>query len=301
MISKEYLKKLYIDENKTQSEAATILGISQSQVCYLIRKYNLYKDKNRNKKNHKKHWTKEEVGILMEMYGIYSFESIAKKLGRSVESIENKRNRLKLGDSLEYTEYITAKELAAALGRTIKTIVKWIKEKGLQASYKTLAFKQKFYRIKVTEFWIWANKNQDIMRWDLYKRKSLGDEPKWLDAEIKKALKNKVVVRRWTKTDICYLISYYNNGMSYEDMSKNLNRTIPAIDRRLNILGIQRRQINVPWREEETEILREMRSKGYTFQSIADELGRALSLVQEKCKKYNIEKGKPNLPVYATV
>jgi DNA-directed RNA polymerase specialized sigma subunit len=32
MISKESLKKLYLDENKTQSEAAAILGISQSQV-----------------------------------------------------------------------------------------------------------------------------------------------------------------------------------------------------------------------------------------------------------------------------
>lgn len=297
MISKELLEELYVKQGLKQREIADKLNISQTKVCYLCKKYGIYKDKNREKiKNHNKHWTDEEIKILIDNYGKYSFKTIGKMMGKTAKAVENKKNRLKLGDSLKYTEYITAKELAKALGRSHTTIRRWINKNGLPATYKTLIYSQKFYRIKVSKFWSWARLNLNLMKWELYERGLLGKEPMWLDSEIKKYnKKSKINCKKWTKTDICYLISYYKNGLSLSEISEKLNRTKAAIDKRLRILEIPKRNVNVPWREEETEILKQMRSEGKTLKEISEELGRAISIVSGKCQLYHVKKRKINI------
>lgn len=290
-IEREILEKLYIEENKTQKEIAEILGTIQSVVSYFCQQYKIHRPKRRNHINKFKAWTSEDLQTLRELYGIFSFETIAKKLGRTPKAIETMKNKLKLGDPLTYTEYITAQELAKALNRSHASVVMWINSKGLPAVKKSVTIKRKNYRIRIEDFWKWAKGNPKYMRWDLYERNSLGEEPKWLDKLIKESLKGFTKNHNiWSDAEICYLKEYYNKGISIPQISKKINRTSAAIDFKLRKLGVKRHTVNLPWRTEETELLKELRSQGLTYAQIAEELGRTKSLISEKCRLFNISK-----------
>lgn len=292
-ISRELLERLYIEENKTQKEIAEELGTIQSTVSYFCIKYNIHRPKRRNHVNKYKVWSKKDILTLRRMYGVYSYEAIAERLGRTVHAVNTKKNQLKLGRPLEYTEYITAFDLAKALGRAHSSVAMWINKRGLPAVKKSVTMKAKYYRIKVKDFWKWAKENPKYMRWDLYERNSLGKEPSWLDGIIKEYFKNQVKKHElWTETEVCYLKEYYKQKMPIPEIAKKLNRTAAAIDFKLRKLGVKRHKVNLPWRDEETELLKELRMQGLTYKEIAEELGRAKSLIGEKCRLFNIEKVK---------
>ena len=65
-----------------------------------------------------------------------------------------------------------------------------------------------------------------------------------------------------------------------------------AIDGRLVFLKVKRNNVHVEWRNEETEILFDMRSKGICYREIAEELGRGLEVVQKKHKMLILEQRK---------
>jgi len=290
-ISKELLAKLYLEENKTQKEIAEMLGTIQSVVSYFCQKYNIHRPKRRNHKNKYKAWTEEDIQNLREWYGIYSFDVIAQRLGRTTKGVNTKKNQLKLGNPLEYTEYITAQDLAKALNRGHASIVMWINKKGLPAVKKVVAIKNKNYRIRINEFWKWAKENPKYMRWDLYERNSLGEEPEWLGVIVKESLKGFTKnYNSWSDAEICYLKEYYKQSMSLVEISKKINRTAAAIDFKLRKLGVKRHKVNLKWRDEETELLKELRLQGLTQKEIAEELGRTKSLIGEKCRLFNITK-----------
>jgi len=290
-ISKELLEKLYLKENKTQKEIAEMLGTIQSVVSYFCQKYNIHRPKRRNHVNKCKAWTEEDIQNLREWYGIYSFDIIAQRLGRTIKGVNAKKHQLKLGNPLQYTEYISAQDLAKALNRGHASVVMWINKKGLPAVKRVVAIKCKNYRIITNEFWKWAKENPKYMRWDLYERNSLGEEPEWLDEAIKESLKGFIKNHNsWSDAEICYLKEYYKQGMSLVEISKKINRTAAAIDFKLRKLGVKRHVVNLKWREEETELLKELRSQGLTQKEIAEELGRTKSLIGEKCRLFNIGK-----------
>lgn len=58
-----------------------------------------------------KRWSKEEEDLLMRWYGTHPIEQIAKKLGKTVGAVLNKRQRLKLGAFLGNGDYITRQDL----------------------------------------------------------------------------------------------------------------------------------------------------------------------------------------------
>jgi predicted transcriptional regulator len=292
-ISKELLEKLYLDENKTQKEIAEQLGTTQSVVSYFCQKYNIHRPKRRNHKNKYKPWTDEDIQNLRDWYGIYSFDTIAKRLGRTAKGVETQKNKLKLGNPLKYTEYITAFDLAKALNRGHSSVTMWINKRGLPAAKKSVSTERKYYRIKISEFWKWAKENPKYMRWYLYERNSLGEEPKWLDEAIKESLKGFTKNHNnWSDAEELYLKEYYKQGMPLIEISKKINRTAAACDFKLRKLGVKRHKVNLPWRDEETELLKELRLQGLTYKEIAEELGRTKSLIGEKCRLFNIEKVK---------
>lgn len=62
-----------------------------------------------------KRWTKEDEELLMKWYGSYPIDKIAKRLDRTVGSIINKRQRMKLGAFLDNGDYITLNQLVKAV------------------------------------------------------------------------------------------------------------------------------------------------------------------------------------------
>ena len=291
-ISRELLEELYVNQGLKQHEIAKKLRTSQTNISYHCTKYKLKETKKLQKKFKYKHWTEDEEAILIDMYGMHSYGKIAQRLQRSETAIIQKARKMNLGSPQQASEYINMSELGECLGRSKSTIKRWIKLKGLPHSKRIISKKEKMYRIDVQKFWKWAYENINLMKWELYTRNSLGKEPEWLDKKIKEYnSKNKTKVTEWTETEIANLELWYKQGVEIKEIGKRLNRTPTAVDIRLTRIGADRRRIiTLPWKDEEIEMLLEMRGKKkMKIKDIAEELGRSERGVMRKCDRLKAE------------
>ncbi|MCE5221887.1 MAG: hypothetical protein LLF98_11670 [Clostridium sp.] len=122
------------------------------------------------------------------------------------------------------------------------------------------------------------------MKWELYERNSLGDEPKWLEKRKKRYMKDRIENKgkEWSKTEDCYLANYYKQGKKLKEIAELLSRTISAVDARLTFLGVKRTRITINWKPIEVEMLMQMRKEDKTYGEIAEELGRTEKSVKRK-------------------
>lgn len=275
---------MYVKKGLTQQQIAKEVGLSQTNVSYYCKIYKLKKCTKLNKKFKYRAWTEEDETILIEMYGMYSYKRISKRLKRSETAIVQKARKLNLGSPRQATGYVNMSELGECLGRSKSTIKRWIKLKGLPYCKKVISKKEETYRIDVNKFWAWAYKNINLMKWELYTRNSLGKEPKWLAEKIKEynsKIKHKTT--EWTETEIANLELWYSQGVEIKEIGKRLNRSPTAVDIRLTRIGADRRRIIIlPWKDEEVEMLINMRKNKMTIKDIAEELGRSVRGVQRK-------------------
>ena len=291
-ISKELLEELYVNQGLKQHEIAKKLRTSQTNISYHCIKYKLKETKKLQKKFKYRVWTEEDEDLLIEMYGMHSYKKISQRLQRSETAIIQKARKMNLGSPQQASEYINMSELGECLGRSKSTIKRWIKLKGLPHSKRIISKKEKMYRIDVQKFWKWAYENINLMKWELYTRNSLGKEPEWLDKKIKEYnSKIKYKTTEWTETEIANLELWYKQGVEIKEIAKRLNRTPTAVDIRLTRIGADRRRIiTLPWKDEEIEMLLEMRGKKkMKIKDIAEELGRSERGVMRKCDRLKAE------------
>ena len=125
------LEKLTMVDKKTPKEIAKILGRTEDAIIIKINRRGL-----QIQTNDKRFWTKEEETLLSDLWGTESFETIAKKLNRTVSSIKNKAFLLGLGSVIENNyNGLTIKDISDLLGVNINTVsVGWI---GLGLSIKS--------------------------------------------------------------------------------------------------------------------------------------------------------------------
>lgn len=274
--TKEQLEELY-KQGKSQNEIGQLIGIGQSEVSRLFQKYGI---KSRNV------WTKEDLEYLEENYGKYSLSNIGKKTGKSEVAVKIKAKRLGLGGVLNASDKIVATQLANLVKVDTKTLIRWIKLKGLKATNAKLA-KRKFYMIDINDFWKWAKDNKEFIKWRELEVGFLGAEPKWTAAARKECSKIPKQ-RKWTVNQDKLLVMYFEAGKTYKEIARLLNRTDASIQRRIARKGFARR-IELPWKPIEDKMLITMKNKGFTDEKIAEELGRSLSSTiwkrKELCKK----------------
>lgn len=175
------LEKLTMIDKKTPKEIAEILGRTEDAIIIKINRRGL-----QIQTNDKRFWTKEEETLLSDLWGTESFETIAKKLNRTVSSIKNKAFLLGLGSVIE-SNYngLTIKDISDLLGVNINTVsVGWI---GLGLKYKVQKIsKSKSYRyVEIKDLYEFLEENQNI--WDSrnLERNILGAEPEWLKEKRK--------------------------------------------------------------------------------------------------------------------
>ena len=291
-ISRELLEELYVNQGLKQHEIAKKLRTSQTNVSNHCIKYKLKESKKLQKAFKYKHWTEEDEALLIEMYGMHSYKKISQRLQRSETAIIQKARKMNLGSPQQASEYINMSELGECLGRSKSTIKRWIKLKGLPHSKRIISKKEKMYRIDVQKFWKWAYENINLMKWELYTRNSLGKEPEWQDKKIKEYnSKIKYKTTEWTETEIANLQLWYKQGVDLKEIGKRLNRSPNAVDIRLTRIGADRRRIiTLPWKDEEIEMLLEMRGKKkMKIKDIAEELGRSERGVMRKCDRLKKE------------
>lgn len=235
-------------------------------------------------------WTAEEIDYLVENIGIKSKIYIAKKLNRTPGAIKSKAQSLKIGNLIYNSERLTAAELSRAIHTDKKTIAYWINNKGLKCSRVKSYKKRKYYQIKISDFWEWAEKHKESIKWKNVELNILGKEPVWVhQARLNDLNRVKNKFEKWTKEEDAFLRDNYLR-LSRKEISKRLNRTVNGVQARANALRIVR-TIKLKWKQEEIDMLIKYKLKGYTDKKSAELLGRSYNSVRWK-KAELIKQGK---------
>lgn len=281
MLDRDLLYKKFIIEDKTIKEVAEELNVTPKAVFYWNQKYNFHK---------RKEWKNEEIEYLKENFGSEPIEEIARKLNRSVSAVILKSRRLRMGSISANMDNLSAYQLGKALGIQARDVISFITKYGLKAR-KVKLIKRKVYRIKLNNFWKWAELNKNRIHWDKVEKNVLGKEPPWVDdarKEIDIATKKKYT--KWSEYEKDKLKFYYNKGLTYKEIANRLNRGIATVQAMRKKMGLPNKIIELKWQDEEIEILIDMAFKGYKDEEIAEELGRSKKMVVYK--KANLrEKG----------
>lgn len=239
-----------------------------------------------------KPWTAKELSILTEDWGKKSIPSIAKKLERSVYSVKIKARKLGLGAVLMAGDYITLNQLAMAVtgqkhGDNYK-LKSWVENRGLPVHTRKVE-KCSFRVVYLKEFWEWAEKNRSFIDFTKMEPLILGEEPSWVEAQRKKDFTSHARQRRrpWTAGETNRLIALLKmHRYSYTELSKELNRTNGAIQRKIQDLGLKERPLRADnhnrWTEAEVSILKSYITEGEHFDRIGDEVGRSEKAVRGK-------------------
>lgn len=153
-----------------------------------------------------KAWTTEEMDYLENKWGRVTVHYIAKKLGRTETSITLKAQRMKLGSRLT-DDCVTFNELLKALG--LQGSYSWLREKYITINGLPVKKRGKYLKIKIDDFWKWAEQHKQILNFSKFEKNSLGKEPSWVDEKRRADLSNPRKVsnnRPWTKEEDALLI-----------------------------------------------------------------------------------------------
>lgn len=236
-----------------------------------------------------RNWTKEEYEYLENNWGLLSLPTIAKNLNRSETGVLIKVQRLGLGAFLESGDYITVQQLYTALGCEGNAGYKklsWIEKRGLPIKYKKVR-NNKFMIIRIEDFWKWAEKNRDFIDFSKMPAGILGKEPEWVKQQRKIDEKNSVNFKKtpWTPyEDVQLKTALKKHKYTYLELSKMLNRTEGAIQRRICDLGLKERPVKADnhtfWTEEQYEKLTECIKNGIPYSLMADIIGKSAKAIR---------------------
>ena len=236
-----------------------------------------------------RNWNQAEISYLQDNWGVVSVKSISAHMNRSLNAINVMKNRLGLGAFLDNGDYITYHQLLLALGIAGGMGYKntsWIKNKGFPVKYKTVN-DCKFKIVYLEDFWKWAELNRTMIDWSKVELNILGKEPDWVKKQretdyLKGA---KVKTTPWTKTEDEVLRNLLKQfRYSYIDLSKKLQRTEGAIQRRISDLGLKERPLKADnhtlWTDREYQMLAEMIKQRLSYELMSDKLGKSSKAIR---------------------
>lgn len=234
-------------------------------------------------------WTKEELEYLESKWGYVAIPTIADNLGKSINAVKLKANRIGLRNHLHSGSLITLYQFCEAIGK--KNSYAWIKDRwvrlGLPVKYQR-TIKKRYAMIDIDDFWQWAEQHKDIVDFT-FEENILGMEPSWVKEARKASYAKKMNKNPWTAADDCklkYMLNQYR--YTYDDFCRELNRTEGAVKRRILTLGLKQRPIrhyDKHWQDDEIEILLNMKNAGHCFEEIGRKLKRSGSAVRGKYER----------------
>ena len=156
MLDRDLLYQKFIVEDKSVEEVAKYFNTTIGSINYWNKKYNFHK---------RKEWKNEEIEYLKENFGSQPIEEIARKLNRNVSAVILKSRRLRIGSISANMDNLNTVQLGDALGIQAKDVISFITKYGLKAR-KVKLIKRRVYRIKLSNFWKWAELNKDKIHWE---------------------------------------------------------------------------------------------------------------------------------------
>lgn len=242
-----------------------------------------------------KTWTPEEEYYLQNSWGLVSIHGIAKHLGRSIDAVKVRANRIGLGNMIYYGDYITLNQLLIAVKGTNAgggyVLKSWVKERGLPVHRQKII--NKYVRVVyLDEFWKWAEKNRSFIDFAKMEPLALGAEPDWVAQQRKLDFQGYAIQRKdpWTSEDDSRLIMLLKmHKYTYAELSDMLRRSSGAIQRRCCDLGIKERPVKASsndtknkWTDRDFEILANGIRNGECYSSIGKKIGKSDKAIRGK-------------------
>ena len=228
-------------------------------------------------------WTSEEETYLMEKWGQASIPAIAKHLDRTVEAIKNRASRLHLGPVLMGGGYVTFNQLMLVLtgGSQSYTYQKesWIKKRCLPVHTKRV-IDNSFLVVYLDEFWVWAEQHRSFIDFSKMEPLALGAEPAWVAQQRKIDAISYANQRKdpWTRQEdqrLAYFVKQHK--YTYVEVSRELRRSVGAIQRRCIDLGLKERPVREsprnPWSDADFQLMADMIRQGCSYTMIGDACG----------------------------
>lgn len=190
------------------------------------------KAKNRNKK-----WTEEERDYLLDILSSSSsIERAASMLGRTVPAVNRELERMKIGTLSSFVGAFTTYELSDIISVDPKTILQWIKTRGLpsrQIKKHKSSSGVHYYSVNPDDFWRWAKKNKSLVPFSNIKRGILLPEPDWLEEAVAADNLRRGASYFWSIKEDKELYKYYQQGLTQVQIGLKMNRSRSSIQKRL--------------------------------------------------------------------
>ncbi len=239
-----------------------------------------------------KKWTKEEEEQLQEEWGLYSVDTIAKRLGRTRNAILVRVARLGLGSHLENSTLISFNVLLKELGYTggYEEQLRKFTAAGLKI-HKQRVKDCSFRMVDIDEFWEFAEKNRHLLDFARLEENALGAEPAWVKVKRTEDYKRKCAVKphntKWTDAEDRELIRLLRTyRYTYPEISQRLRRTEGAIQRRVTDLGLKERPLKADnhnlWTDEQICTLCRMIKDGSNYESMSLAIGKSAKAIRGK-------------------
>ncbi len=238
-----------------------------------------------------KPWTQEETEYLREKWGELSIPKLAENLKRTPQAIKLRASRLKLGAVLMSGDYITLNQLIAAVVGTETSssykLTSWVKERKLPVHTRKVE-NCRFRVVYLKEFWKWAEQNRSFLDFNKFEPLALGEEPDWVALQRKKDAVSFSLQRKcpWTEYEdqkLQHLLKMH--CYSYNEISKELQRSNGAVQKRIIDLGLRERPVRAvskKWTEAQVQMLLDGVLSGDGFMMIAESVGKSEKALRGK-------------------
>lgn len=246
-------------------------------------------------------WNLKELEYLQNAWGEVNIKKIAKTLGRTVNAVRLKAGKLKLGDWLEWSDYLSLNKLYQMLfNRPLESYTVGVWKRAGMPIKDVRRLNRTYQMIDLESFIRWYKKHKTIIDISLTNDGDFGDEPDWLK-EKRRADKmaGEYKGRPWTEYEdqrLKSLLNSYNYG--YREISIKLKRTEGAIKRRMLDLGIKQRPLKAdnhnPWTQAEIETVKKMHLQGYKSMVIAEFVPRSALAINGILERYNYFGAQPS-------
>ena len=261
------------DHWRTQSDAEMAAALGRTECSVKGRRREL-------RCSTQKVWTPEEEEYLEEHWGTVSIPGIAKHLDRTVSSIKVRAFKLGLGGVLESGDYVTFNQLMLLITDNSQSysyqMLSWVKNRGMPVHTRRVN-KCTWRIVYLDEFWEWAEKHRSFIDFSKLEPLALGKEPDWVPAQRKIDAISFANQRKdpWTPQEdqrLAYLLKQHK--YTYAQISKELFRSVGAIQHRCQDLGLKERPIREsshnPWSDSDLQLMADMIRQGYSYAMIGD-------------------------------
>lgn len=198
-----------------------------------------------------KNWTDDEDLWLEENWGKLDLNTLSVMLGRAEVGITLRAKRIGLGPSKDGQGLLNANQLSKSLGIDRHCITDyWIPQCGFPAFKKVTKKVMAFWMIRISEFWKWAETNQDKFDSRRFEAATLGPEPEWM--ESKRAADERLPVRRlqiWTPDEDLKLLKLKQEGHAHVVIGELMGRSENSVERRVARLRNKERNVTKMNRE----------------------------------------------------